>query len=284
MTTETRYVRPPREILDTLLEDGFRAAGESAHPPDATWIEVGSSTLVVLAGRTALRVARQPSVAGELRRAQALVDTLPALPFAVPESTGEPVTIDGFQAIPTLLVEGEPHPPNEGDPEPIRDLLEAVHSLDPGPLRPHLAQPRSFMGGADWEQVLRDRVVELLSPNLQDEARRRIDALAGLEPPSVVVNHGDLAGSNVLWRNGRVSGVLDWDLTALDDPAEDLSSLASWHGWALAPALADPATVARAEVFRRSVGLQQVAFSVLHDRPADEVARVVARAERHLAA
>ncbi|CAM3736618.1 phosphotransferase family protein [Occultella aeris] len=283
MTTETRYVRPPQEILDTLLEEGFRAAGEATHPPDPTWIEFGSSTLVVLAGRTALRVARQPSVAAELNRAQALVDALPALPFAVPETTGEPVTIDGYQAIPTLRVEGEPHPPHAGDLEPLRDLLEAVHSLDASPLRPHLAQPRSFMGGADWEPVLRDRVVPLLSPNLQGEARRRIDALAGLEPGEVVVNHGDLAGSNVLWHHGRVSGVLDWDLTALDDPAEDLASLASWHGWALAHELADAATVARADVFRRSVGLQQIAFTLLQDRPADELARVVARAEQRLA-
>ncbi|TDE99036.1 DUF1679 domain-containing protein [Occultella glacieicola] len=283
MELETRYVRPPQEALDALVAEGFAAAGESPEASAVTWIEVGSASIVVLGGRTALRVARQPSGAPELLRAQALVDSLPDLPFAVPRSIGEPVTVEGHLAIPTLRVEGEPHPPHQGEPGPLRALLEAVHGIDPEPVRVHLAEPRSFMGGADWERVLRDRVVPLLGSNVRDEARRRIDALVGLEPVEVVVNHGDLAGSNVLWRDGRVSGVLDWDLTALDDPAEDLSSLASWHGWALAAQLADAAGVARAEVFHGCGPLQVVAFAVLNDRPADELARVVARAEARLA-
>lgn len=43
--------------------------------------------------------------------------------------------------------------------------------------------------------------------------------------------------------------MLDWDLAAEGDPAEDLASLAGWQGWDLAPQLADPDMRVRAEIF-----------------------------------
>lgn len=282
MHIETRFRRPPDGVLDTLVAEGFAAVGLPTTPTDATLVESGSNTLVALAGDCALRISRQPSGAAEMRRAQALIDALPGLPFAVPHSIGNPVTIGGYLAIPTRRITGDPHPVNEGDPDTLRDLLAAVHSIDPEPVREHLAEPRSFMGGIRWQSVLRDQVVPLLSQHARDEAERRIDALAALDPVPPVVNHGDLAGWNVLWHDGQVSGVLDWDLASLDDPAEDLSSLAAWHGWAIATELADAATVARAKVFGGSGPLQVIAFTLLNRRPGDELARAVTRAEERL--
>lgn len=123
-----------------------------------------------------------------------------------------------------------------------------------------------------------DEVLPRLPDDVRDEAAKRVAALADLDSPVVALNHGDLAGSNVLWRDGRVVGVLDWDLAAEDDPAEDVASLAGWHGWGLVGQLADPETVARAEVFRRSFPLQIIAFQIVHDRPADELERAIQRA------
>lgn len=79
-----------------------------------------------------------------------------------------------------------------------------------------------------------------------------------------------------------MTGVLDWDLAAEEDPAEDLASLASWHGWQLAPQLADPCTLARAEVFRRFFPLQLIAFHLSSARPVAEVERLVQRVVRTL--
>lgn len=81
-----------------------------------------------------------------------------------------------------------------------------------------------------------------------------------------------------MWHQGRVVGVLDWDLAAEDDPAEDLASLAGWHGWGLIRELADAETVARATVFRRSFPLQIIAFQIVHQRPEEEVERAIRRA------
>lgn len=241
-------------------------------------IETGSSHVVVLAGAIAVRVARDESAGAELRRVQQLVDRLPELPFAVPRSAGPIVDHLGVIAVPTRRFVGEVHPPGSGDPAVLRRLLDAIHAVAVEPLRDWLAPPRSFAGGPLWLEVMTDEVLPRLPDDVRDEAAERVAAVAGLDSPVVGLNHGDLAGSNVLWRDGQVVGVLDWDLAAEDDPAEDLASLAGWHGWDLVGQLADPGTVARAEVFRRSFPLQIIAFRIVHDRPADELERAIHRA------
>ncbi|MDC7123478.1 phosphotransferase [Cellulomonas fimi] len=280
---ETGFVRPPGDLVDTLVAAALRSAGVR-RASSGRWVESGSSALVLVRDDVVVRVARQPADSESMRRAQALVDELPPLPFAVPRSAGDAVEVDGYVAVPVRRLRGEPHPAGDGDPVQLRRLLDAVHGIDVAPLRPHLAPARHFAGGDAWETVLREEVVPRLDGAAREEAVARVDALAGLPAADRAVNHGDLAGSNVLWAGGRVSGVLDWDLTSWDDPAEDVAALVSWHGWSLLPEVADRATAARAEVFRRSFPLQLVAFAVVHARPALEVQRAVARAQERLQA
>ena len=278
----TEYLTPDEELVTSLAQAAFASAGESEDPADWRRAEHGSATLVLLCGQTAVRLARERSAAAGLRRVQQLVDALPALPFQVPRSRGRIVELNGFLAVPTQRIEGVPHPAGSGDPELLRQLLETVHTLLVPPLRPHLAPARAFMGGPHWLAVLTERVLPQLGAEVRAEAARRIDDLAALPEVPPVVNHGDLAGSNILWHAGRVAGVLDWDLAALEDPAEDVASLASWHGWDLVDQLADAETVARAEVFRDSFGLQTVAFAMLKERPAAEIHSLLARTEAWL--
>jgi len=62
------------------------------------------------------------------------------------------------------------------------------------------------------------------------------DALrAGWPPPQVsepVVLHGDYWPGNVLWRDGRLVGVIDWEEAAFGDPMADLANIRleiAWH-------------------------------------------------------
>lgn len=280
---DTRFVRPAQQLLTTLASRALAAAGERREPAECTWVEHGSSTVVVLGERTAVRITRRPVGAVDLLRTQALVDALPDLPFDVPRSVADPVETDGHLAIPTRRLHGASEPPDPPDAVVLRDLLEAVHTTELGPVHPHLAAPRSFFGGEQWQQVLTDRVVPLLPLDLRAAALGRIGELAALPVVPEVLNHGDLGTSNVLWSGGRVSGVLDWDLAAADDPAEDVatvaSSLGAWHQLAR---VVDEDTMGRARVFARIFPLAVVAFAVLNGRPPAEVARSVARAQRRL--
>lgn len=279
---ESQFVRPPHSTLENLVPAALSNAGERRDARAGVWVEAGSASLVYLCGDVAVRVSRQQSTAANLLRSQRLIDALPDLPFAVPRSRGEAVEVDGFVAFPVERLDGEPHPPTSADPEQLQLLLESIHSIDPRAVQHHLAPARAFAGGDRWASVLHQHVVPLLPFDVRAEAHARIDALEALRPPCRTVTHGDLAGSNVLWSDGRVTGVLDWDLASLDDPAVDVATLAAWHGPRLLSEITDASTARRAEVFRRTFALQAIAFVVINDRPNSELATVIARAERHL--
>ncbi|CAN5672180.1 phosphotransferase [soil metagenome] len=53
---------------------------------------------------------------------------------------------------------------------------------------------------------------------------------AGSGDPGATIVHGDWAPYNVVWRDGVIVGVIDWDLARPGDPREDLA-FAAWH-WA----------------------------------------------------
>ncbi|MEL4356486.1 MULTISPECIES: phosphotransferase family protein [unclassified Luteococcus] len=273
MELETRFARPDGETIATLVEQC--APGEAA-PLEV--IETGSSSVVALTEHAAVRIARDPKVAQALLRTQRLVDHLPPLPFDVPTSLAPPVRQGDIVAIATRRLHGEPHPAGSGEPAALRPVLDAIHEIDVGPVREWLAEPHAFSGGTQWLSVLREQVVPLLHTSKRSTALRIIEQAEDLDSAPKALNHGDLAGSNMLWQDGRVSAVLDWDLAAWCDPADDVASIALWHGWDLLPCLADAETVQRAEVIRQTYPMQIVAFSLLHERPADEVNRAVRQA------
>lgn len=280
--TETGFVRPDAALVDELATEALRAAGAPTDQGVWTRIDHGSVNLIVLSGDVAVRVTRSPESVPQLLREQRLVDRLPDLPFAVPRSVGEPVLMGGIAAVAQRRLPGAPHPSGGGDPRQLRAVLDAIHSVPLDPVRDDLAPARSFMGGARWFEVMTDQAIPLLARDAQAPARRAADGLAALDPVRPVLVHGDLAGANVLWENGRISGVLDWDLASADDQAEDVAALGNWHGWEQIAQAADAHVVERARAFAATYPLQVICFALLNARPLGEVARAVASANARL--
>ncbi|MGJ4844920.1 phosphotransferase family protein [Leifsonia sp. Le1] len=280
---ETGFVRPDAALVDELATEALRAAGAPVDQRVWSRIDHGSVNLIVLSGDVAVRVTRTPDSVHDLLRTQRLVDRLPDLPFAVPRSVAAPVLLGGIAAVAQRRVPGAPHPSGGGDPGQLRTVLDAIHGVPLDPLSDDLAPARSYMGGARWFEVMTDQAIPLLAQDAQAPARRAADALAALDPVSPVLVHGDLAGANVLWEDGRISGVLDWDLASADDPAADVAALGNWHGWEQLSEAADPQLVERAKAFAATYPLQVICFALLNARPLGEVARAVAAANARLA-
>lgn len=270
---ETRYVTPDRSRTDALVAAALRAAGQAVAPAEWQRIEHGSANLVVLAGGAAVRVGRTASTAAESLRAQALVDVLPDLPFAVPRSLADPVRDGDMVAIAQRRLDGIPHPSGHGDADVLRGVLDALAAVPVGAHRAHLAPPHAFMGGEAWHPVMVEQAIPLLAPDVRVRARRAADALAALEAVPEVLVHGDLAGSNLLWSDGVVTGVIDWDLASAGDPAIDVAALAVWHGWDVIERVRPPEVVHRARIIAATHPLQIVCFSIVQGRPEAEVAR-----------
>ncbi|NYD75782.1 phosphotransferase [Leifsonia soli] len=279
---ETRFVRPDAGLVDQIVIEVLRTAGAPVDPTSWTRIEHGSANLVVLAGEVAVRVSRSVESVPDFMRVQALVDRLPELPFSVPRSLTDPVRVGDIVAVGQTRLRGAPHPSGDGDPRQLRVLLEAIHNIPLDTVRADLAPARAFMGGASWFDIMTEQAIPLLAAQVQDRARQQADRLAALEPASPVLVHGDLAGGNVLWENGHVSAVLDWDLASADDPAEDVAALGTWHGWDSVTRATDAHIIRRARAFAATYPLQLICFALINSRPANELARAIDNANRRL--
>lgn len=278
---ETDFPTPPAHVLAALVGSALDAAGARGHSVE--WVEHGSSSLVGLAGEVAVRVARAREGSAELRRAQALVDALPPLPFDVPRSVADAVEVEGWVAAPVQRVAGATTAPTPPVADRVLEMIDAIHAVPLEPLGDLLAPPRVFMGGPDWQHVLTERVVPLLPAELRSDALDRVQRLAALPAVEPVLNHGDLGSTNVHWDGPVVVGVLDWDLASPEDPAGDVAAAAwSFGVWEEATERFGPEVIGRAWAFRRSFPLQVLAFAVLQGRPPHEVERVAVRVARAL--
>lgn len=212
-------MEPDASTVRAVAAAALVEAGDRCHVDAIEWVRTGSSTLVGLGSDTVVRIARSVSHAADLLRAQRLVDALPALPLEVPalsDSTYCGERRDRRRGVPVARSRTP-----VGGPL-IRPCCGPFSSrfMRSTPIRHLLAPARAFCGGDRWYDVLTEQAVPRLPPAVRAHACALVGALAGQAAPARVVNHGDLAGSNILWNGDQVAAVLDWDLTAYEDPAE----------------------------------------------------------------
>ncbi|MBW3658241.1 MAG: aminoglycoside phosphotransferase family protein [Actinobacteria bacterium] len=236
--------------------------------------------VVLVPGEAAIRIARRAGTAAELERTAELLRRLGdlSLPLLVPQPLAPVQELDGRAVLATTWVPGEPSPRGSGDPVQLRRVLDLLAEVDLGLLDDVLAPPHAYAGGEAWETVMLEDVVPLLPPRWREEARRRIEAALALPavPPRLV--HGDLAGDNMRWDDeGRLVGVLDWDLASAWDPAVDAACL-SWHGWDCVEQAVDRDTYRRARIWGATFGIEQVAAALVRDASTDDVRRSTERA------
>ncbi|MFW0182685.1 aminoglycoside phosphotransferase family protein [Rothia sp. CCM 9417] len=250
-------------------------------------VHLGTSSVVALTEDLAIRIARNTEVAKSILRTQKLVDALPEYSFGLPRSAGEPLQEERVTAVPTLRLWGEPHAAGRGNTAVLYGVLQEIRATSTSHIRPYLAEPRAFCGGKRWRNEMLEQVIPLLSYAAQERALAIINDLsalqATLDTSQLVFSHVDLAGTNMLFEGGKVSGILDWDLATVDDPAIDIACLAAWHGDQFIRLLARTREEAeRAMLFRLSHPLQVIAFSILHKHPKEQVDALIARAEERL--
>ncbi|MDP9841685.1 phosphotransferase family protein [Streptosporangium lutulentum] len=208
--------------------------------------------VVLLPGVAAVRISRRPAAAEAMPRRTELLRVIAAsgLPFAVPEPL-TPVTMFGDQAaVAVSWIDGAPLPEGEGDPARIGELLGALRELPLTPeLRAVLDAPLESTGGRRWDEVLAEDVIPRFPGKWQAEGRRRLEEALALEPVPDALVHGDLGAGNVHWgEDGKLIGVLDWDLALRFDPAVDAAFMA-WHGWENVREAVDGETYRRARIW-----------------------------------
>ncbi|NUL43901.1 phosphotransferase [Cellulosimicrobium funkei] len=223
-----------------------------------------------------------------------------AVPVPLTEVVGEADGLPpGMAAVVQEYLPGEAHPPHTGEVPVLRELCRTLAGIDTAPLTPHLGPPFAYRGPWTAEKLTAVQAVPSMlaashggdlwtdgSPEGPGDAisvDRWAETVATLTtthtawtenpvvPPSLV--HGDLAGHNMRWQRavaGRdgdegerwhLTGILDWDLAAVWDPALNPAYLALWHGEEKLEAIARDAD----EALRGRVWLGWMALETIYD-------------------
>ncbi|WP_028920900.1 phosphotransferase [Pseudonocardia acaciae] len=232
-----------------------------------------SSSIFRTSDGECLRVPRDAEAAGRLRRGAAALEVLHGrvdveLPWPVrwlPSGEGRP---HGAALCPWL--DGA-HLTADADAGSVVTLLRQLRRIEPTALA-GVTEPYPSWWPAKIAEAEAGiaAVAGLITPDLSAWLRAEVAALAAelaaLPAPGVV--HGDLWEENMLVRDGRLTGVLDWENAAVGDPAVDLAAL--WYlgdDWArrvLTPLDPPPAELRRAARWRVLRELDGAAWSARH--------------------
>ncbi|MFD4638418.1 aminoglycoside phosphotransferase family protein [Lentzea sp. NPDC058436] len=220
-------IKPSPDLLEiasallpgTRLDNAVRATEGNIHE------------VLLIPGIAAVRVTRGPLTTASMPRRVEVLRRLASagLPFQVPEPLSPVTTFGERAAVAVSWVGGTHLPEGAGDPSQVAEVLEAVRSV---PLTKSLMDVLDDRAqGPSWSVIIAEEILPRLPARWQGEGLRRLDAALALEPVPDALVHGDLSGSNVHWsEDGKLLGVLDWDLAMPGDPAVDAAQMA-WHGW-----------------------------------------------------
>ena len=240
------YDRVARRLGGRAISVEALRGGVSAPTGLLTYDRGGGTERAVV--RSVSRLASREGALEALARSHALLSVLAAdgLPVPTPlyldpdgSSVGEPVLVlaylDGAADLPALSVALPA----------MAELLARVHRF-----------PTEHLGA----------VPLAVEDDPTGEVRSLLEAIRGADPDSLdlrtmspsrapVLLHGDFWPGNLLWRDGAISGLIDWEDAALGDPERDLATART----ELTVALGPDAAIA----FRRH-------YDAVADRPVDE--------------
>ena len=262
-----------QEIVDAVLP-GTLVDGRHT-------VELGEfHEVLMLPGIGVVRVALSAQAAELMPRRLRLLGRLAALglPFQVPVPLSDAVRVDGVTAAAQTWVPGAPRERGSGGAGELRRQVAALDAVDTSTLTDELAVPHAYAGGDRWAELLLGEVLPRLPADVRDESFRRVEAAMALPAAPNGLVHGDLAGANLLWHpDGRLSGIIDWDLATAFDPAFDAACLA-WFGWETVAAIVDARTLQRARTWFATFGLEQVTAALLGGRSEPDVESASIRA------
>lgn len=232
--------------------------------PSRCHVEEGGQfhRVLILAPHAVIRMARTSEASAQMPRSVALHNQLAQLlPVPVPRQLGPLVQHEGQAAVALSYLPGAAHRPHTGDAEILRGIVTMLAEAPLDELRPLLSEPFAFRG--PWTDGRIAASYDALPAELKEPATLLWDQLPMLAQAPVGLVHGDLAGHNMHWLDGRLCGILDWDLAAAWDPALNTAYLCLWHGQHLIDRVAPDAEQAhRARIWLGLMSLERFSDTI----------------------
>ena len=235
-----RTTEPPREVE---ISEALAVALLAEQHPDLADLSIvhvedgWDNATFRLGDALALRMPKRRASAALIVVEQTWLPLIaPTLPLPTPTAlrVGEPGHGYPFRWSVVPWLEGEPSdlaPPDAGQGEVLAAFLKALHR--PAPADAPRNAYRGSVALAERAEVfeLRRHEAEAMRGPLDPALRAAFEAGAAtpIDAPRTWF-HGDLHGRNVLVKDGRLAGVIDWGDMAAGDAACDLASI-----WMLLP-------------------------------------------------
>jgi Ser/Thr protein kinase RdoA (MazF antagonist) len=207
------------------LPDGIAAHWGLPPLVDPTPLPGGYHNLALRSGELVVRIEeRDPeSVGWEHELLAWLEPEVPEVVAPLRARDGSTFLLFGSLVISLIpFVDGEPRAGLEA-----AELYARIHARGAAwpDARPRFRRPS--YADLDWERNDWWDWTAIAKPPELVRAFQRTRAWIASAPPLVVTPvHGDPAQQNVLWRNGRIAGVIDWEWARLDWPAVELAAAA----------------------------------------------------------
>ncbi|MFD2416084.1 phosphotransferase family protein [Amycolatopsis pigmentata] len=222
--------------------------GLTAGPLTGEVVPGGRSNLtyVVTDGRSRWVVRRPPlghvlPTAHDMTREHRVISALAPTPVPVPGTIAlcQDADVLGAPFYVMEYVEGKPYRSDtqlaELGPERTKaigerliDTLVDLHAVDPVAVKlEDFGRPQGFLERQvrRWKKQL-DASRSRDLPGIDSLHERLVAAVPGDAEPTIV--HGDYRLDNVLVRDGRITAVLDWEMSTLGDPLTDLALMVAY--------------------------------------------------------
>lgn len=175
---------------------------------------------------------QRTSVLNEVRLLQHLADL--AIPVARPVWWEEDSRWFGAPVMATERLQGRTEGARIGsDPEfsasvfeQAAEMLAAIHAVPTGEVPPSFGSVPGTVGASPFEQVVHMRrfwaTVKQSDNPLMEALLDWLEQNAPAQFARASLVHGDFGVHNLLVKDGKIAGVLDWEYWHLGDPSEDL--------------------------------------------------------------
>lgn len=186
------------------------------------------------------------------------------LPFQTPSNLGDVYTTRSWSAMVSSFVAGEHRDNVEWTDvrEALSDVLNAFQTAA-RPIAESFLPVRQWCGGVNWPARV-EQIIQSFNERERAAAthvvREVLECEAEVQPTLV---HGDFGLHNVLWTEGRIAGVIDFDHATIGDPAIDVAPLIGQFGASKLAQIYDSEMVFRAKLHRASLSLQVAAAADL---------------------
>ena len=113
----------------------------------------------------------------------------------------------------------------------LANFLHGLHTLSPAALGLELSASDGLVEARKFYSNVREHLFPHMRPEARSSVTQHFEEYFNhplLHPYEPTLIHGDFGGSNILFDQGEITGIIDFTFAGLDDPARDIAAVSTY--------------------------------------------------------